>query len=263
MFERLVKSIMDYIVILFLLLCLFTHTVFNQDFKWGSLANTDGLTLVGIVLALLSSILVKFPLFRRLVGAILLKTNFHHLDYSIEVLAFAPIGTTTTQIFDIFSESVISSGLTSNDYNIKYEDLNKITFYHRAIAGNIEISKTTIIEQGRDCYLIKIDSVSAYRSIENNIKFIGNCFLEDIMDQTFSLKNINVRISKKNSEYKVAQMGLLLSARKYKVQHSHIEIQSSRTTKITIDSNTGVSMISTSRGDFLNSIDALKTVLMS
>lgn len=254
---------MDYIVILFLLLCFISHTFLNQDFSWTSLANTDGLTLIGIVLALLGSILIKFSLFRRLIGAILLKLNFHNLDYSIEILVLVPETTTVTEIFDHFSDSAVTSDLSSNDYNIKYEDFNKIVFYHRALAGNVEICKTSVIEGGRHCFQIKLDGVSTYRLIERNIKFIGNCFLEDIMNKGFGLKTINTRLYRKNSEYKISQMGILLSARDYKIKHSHLEIQSSRTTKITIDSNNGVSMSSTSRGDFLNSIDALKTVLMS
>lgn len=263
MFERFIKSIMDFIVILFLILCLLTHTFFNQSFEWKTLANTDGLTLIGIVLALLSSILVKIPLFRKVVVAILLKLNIHHLDYRLEILTLAPETTTTEQVFNIFSESVTSFNYSSNDFDIKYEDSNKIMVYHRGIKANIEISKTSIIEGGKDCFLIRLDHVSEYRSIERNMKFVGNCFLEDLMNQMYTLKNISIRVSKKNSEYKVADMGVLLSARKYKVHHSRTEIQADRTTKITIDSNTGISMISTSRGDFINSIDALKKVLMS
>lgn len=263
MFEKLIKSLMEYIVILFLILCFITHTFFNQDFSWNSLANTDGLTLVGIILALLSSILVKFPFFRRVMGAILLKLNYHNLDYSVDILTFAPEISNVVEIFDLFSQSVVSSDLSSNDFNVKYEDENKVVFYHRALAGNVEICKTTIIEEGRNCFQIKLDGGTTYRSIERNMKFLGNVFLEDIMNKGYRLKSINTRVFKKNSEYKISQMGILLSVRKFKIKYSHLEIQSSRTTLITIDSNKGVSISSTSRGDFLNSIDTLKTVLMS
>lgn len=264
MFERLIKTATDYIVIIFLVLCFLSHTFFNSEFKWSSLANTDGLTLLAIVLALFASISIKIPVIRKLIGAILLKLNFHHLDYSIELKVLAPETTTTSsEIFDIFMDSIISGNFSSNDFDMKYEDINKISFFHRAIAGNVEITKTAFTEQGLNFFSIKIDGVSAYRSIEKNARFLGNRFLEDLSNKRFILKNIFIRIVRKNTEYKIAHMGLLLSARKYDVQSSHTEIKSNMTTKIIIDSNNGVSMISTSRADFIESIEALKTVLMS
>ncbi len=98
---------------------------------------------------------------------------------------------------------------------------------------------------------------------KKNIKFFINNFLEQLTSEQIQLEKINLTITNENTEYNLSDKGILIDPRKYKIRYSSVEIASSPNTTISINSTSGLSITSTSKGDFANAMDALKNILIS
>ncbi|CAH0346748.1 hypothetical protein [Bacillus sp. CECT 9360] len=269
MYKKVIDGIGFYFALSFIILSFFAHTFFNDEFTWRGMLNTDGLTLLGLLGAFLSMIVLKIPLLRRLIVSVLLKTNFLQLDYHITVNFKAAANENVEDLFLNFQEAIRSfQKFSSNDFSMNFSNHNKVKIFHRAIAGNVEIYKSSNDDEDEDCedltnWIIQIDGVSPYRVLERNINFLCNSYLELLSRRNVHSNKISITVSRRNSEYSLNNMGVLLSARKYNVNQAFVEITSNETTVITIDTNKGVAMTSRNKGDFLNSIEALKSVLIS
>jgi len=268
MLNSIVNNTFYVISILFLTLSFLSATFFNVNFTYKSLLNTDGLTLIGILFALVTLILQKIPIFRRFIIFLLLKFNFLQLDYRFEVLLTAPKNFKVDDFWMYFQESVINfQKFKSNDFKITFSNNNKIHSFHRAVGGNIEIEKTENFEsdsnKDNNNWIFSIDGISPYRVLERNMNFVINTYLEMMSKEHIISEKISLTISKNNTEYDLEKIGVLLSARNYKLSQANIVIECNQDTIITLNSNFGVTMTSRNKGDFSNSLEALKSVLIS
>ncbi|KAB7663381.1 hypothetical protein [Bacillus sp. B1-b2] len=268
MVKKLIDNVFYVISILFLTFSFLSATFLNENFTYRSLLNTDGLTLLGIIFALVALIFQKIPIFRRAIIFVLLRLNFWQLDYRFEISLCAPKEIKVEDLFKYFSESVENfDNFKSNKFKVNFTNKNKMKIFHRALAANVEFDKTIDYSSERDSNLnywnISVDGVSSYRIVERNIIFMINTYLEKILKDKIISTKINLTISKNNTEFDLEKIGVLLSARKYKLNHSNIQIDCNENTIITINSNYGITMTSQNKGDFSNSLEALKSVLIS
>ncbi|MEK4245298.1 hypothetical protein MKZ20_08135 [Psychrobacillus sp. FSL K6-2684] len=260
MVPSILNQIFYVVSILFLVLSFLSATFFNEDFTFKSLLNTDGLTLIGIIFSLTTLILQKIPLFRRLIIFVLLRFNYLQLDYRLEVSVVTQKKYEVEDIWGFFEESVINfEKYKTNDYKFSYTSNNKIHSFHRAVGGNVHIEKTT----NNNNWTISIDGTSSYRILERNINFVINTYLEIMSKEQITSDKISLIISKNNTEYDLEKIGVLLSSKNYKMSHTNIEIECNTDTLITINSNYGITMTSKNKGDFSNSLEALKSILIS
>ena len=268
MLKKIIDNVFYVISILFLAFSFFSATFFNENFTYKSLLNTDGLTLIGIIFALITLILQKIPIFRRGIIFFLLRFNFLQLDYRFDISISAPKDIKVENLFEYLQESVNGfDKFKSNEFNMHFSNKNKIKVFHRALAANVEIEKTMNYSPEDDPNLsywnISIYNVSSYRILERNINFMINTYLEQVAKHHIISRKISLLIFKKNTEYDLEQIGVLLTARKYKLSQANLQIDCNQNTIITINSDYGITMTSQNKGDFSNSLEALKSVLIS
>jgi hypothetical protein len=266
--KKIIDNVFYVISILFLTFSFLSATFLNENFTYKSLLNTDGLTLIGIIFALATLILQKIPIFRRVIIFFLLRFNFLQLDYRFEISIIAPKNIKVDNIFEYLQESVDSfDKFKSNKFKMNFSNYNKIQIFHRALAGNVEIDKTVDFTSEGDSNLhfwnISVDGVSAYRILERNINFMINTYLETMLKYNIKSEKISLLISQNNTEYDLEKIGVLLSARKYRLSQANLQIDCNQNTIITINSNYGITMTSQNKGDFSNSLEALKSILVS
>lgn len=251
----------------FLIVSIIAQIFYNDEFSWLSFANTDGLTILALFLALISLVALKIPVLRKIIIWIMLKLNFLQIDYRMSTTIEAPEDITLDQLFEQFELSVIEYRLDSNSYNQNFRSNNTLRIFHRALASNIEIKRIENDDYDSESELSKwlliIDGVSPFRIVERNITFMLNKYLDILSRKNIHSSKVSLTISKKNTEYKLVDMGILLSARNYEINNSYTEINASNSTVITIDNNVGITMTSRNKGDFANSIVALKNILIS
>ncbi|WP_256831974.1 MULTISPECIES: hypothetical protein, partial [unclassified Paenibacillus] len=144
------------------------------------------------------------------------------------------------------------------------------SIFHRGMAANIIIKKIASShyqehgdEINTNAWKLEINGGNVFHRMEKNIKFFINNFLEQLTSEQIQLEKINLTITNENTEYNLSDKGILIDPRKYKIRYSSVEIASSPNTTISINSTSGLSITSTSKGDFANAMDALKNILIS
>lgn len=273
MYKKFVENVLYIITIIFLVGSIYTYIFVNDSFSWTSLFGTDGLTFFGLLFALITTIAIKIPLIKRILSWILLRLNYSQIDYRTEAI----IGLPPEKNLENIKEALISSLSKSTLFKQNTCDTNQNTeqvysIFHRGMAANIIIKKAVSPQNidysnenddPKSYWKIEINGGNVYHRMEKNIKFFVNNFLEELSLATATLEKINLTISNENTEYNLNDKGILINPRKYKIRYSSVEITSSPSTTISINSTSGLSITSRNKGDFSNAMDALKNILIS
>lgn len=268
MYKNIIDSLSYWIAIIFLVISFFAHTFFNDEFSWKSLLNTDGLTLLGILITFLSLIALKIPAIKKCIRWILLKIHYSQYDYRISILVNDYNKSEDIEsLLEKFEDTINTTNyINSNEWNENFRNNIRIKMFHRGLASNVELGKTHIPNPNNTStynqWTIIIDGVSNFRKIDDNIKYVTNNLLETLNEDNVKLSKISLIINKNNSELELKNIWLAINKKNYHINHSSIEITSNDSSVISVDTNVGITLTATNKGHFQSSIEIIKDLLI-
>lgn len=271
MYQRLVNNVLYVVSIIFLIGSIYAYIFKNDNFNWFSLFGTDGLTFFGLIIALISMLAMKIPLVKRIFGWVLLRFNFSQIDNITEaVINFPPDKSIDNIKKSLFDSLATCTLFKNNKFDVNQSTNLTYSIFHRGMAANIIIKKIASPhhydceeEPNNNTWKLEINGGNVFHRMEKNIKFFTNNFLDFLTTEQMQLEKINLTITNENTEYNLNDKGILIDRKKYNIRYSNVEITSSPNTTISINSTSGLSITSTSKGDFINAMDALKNILIS
>lgn len=271
MYKRFVENFIYWLSALFLVGSIYIYVAKIAKFKWQGLFGTDALTLYGEVVALLLMLVNKIPIIKRVIAWALLMLNFWQIDYEVTVIMIAPDNFAIAKLRECFDKAVESCGLYKHhDYKVNRDTKVSYEIFHRAMAANVILRKIPVDQDAWDSdeqeltqWKVEVNGVSTYRILSKNVKFIINNFLESAYREHVSVKKLFLSISNKHTEYSLADKGILINPRKYRISNSQVSIDYNKTTAIIIDSNKGLQLTSLDRGDFANAFGSIKQILIN
>ncbi|WP_285398101.1 hypothetical protein [Lysinibacillus sp. fls2-241-R2A-57] len=267
MYKNIIDTLSFWIAITFLVISFFAHTIFNNEFSWKSLLNTDGLTLLGIVFTFLSLVALKIPAIKKCIRWILLKINYSQYDYRISIFVNDYKKSEDIEsLLKKFEGTINNSNfVNSNEWQEVFKNDIRIKMFHRGIAANVELGKTHIYEPNNtdfNQWTITIDNISNFRKINENINYVTNDLLETLNENDVKLSKISLSINKNNSELELKNIWPVINKKNYHLNHSSFEITSNDSSVISVDTNVGITLTAKTKGHFQSSIEIIKDLLI-
>lgn len=269
MLRKLQKNFLFIFNMGFLILAFLGQTFWNSNFKWSNLLNTDGLTLLGIVVTFIVNLAPKVKSIRKLFYFIFLKLNILNIDYEIRCQIKTDTSVDLKTIIRNFHECIKTSNLyLDTKYDLNWDNKASYKIYHRAMASNITIKNVTEAFQGfsndeREIWEIQIDSVNKFGNLEKNIKFLINTFIEKLQEyKNSSIDKIQLVLNSNSSEFDISNKFELVDNKKYEKVSATATIRISDKSNIQITNLRGLTLSSASKGDFVNGFDVIKSILI-
>lgn len=270
LYRNAVAKIASWLTIIFLIGSAYVQ-INKSNFDWQALFGTDGLTLFGILAALISLLGPKIPLIRRFISWCLLSINYSQIDYGFMIYMESQKVLPISDLRSVFEKSITSAGLNIENYDINNLTDTHFRIYHRELATNISIKSvpnaeftigTTLSEDRKhNLWEIKVDGVSTFRIFERNWRFLNNYFLESLLNSGLRIDRINLKIASSTTEINLGDKGILLDTQKYKILNSRIEIACPDDARILLEKG-GIYLLANSRGEFNNALDTVKNILL-
>ena len=267
MFYKFIEKIGFFLSVTFLMLSIYFGTVGNSQFSFKSLIGTDGLTLYGSIMALLTMLSLKWSGIRKIFRFILLRLNISEYDYKVNIqLSYK-------NDIDVNSLTASSIDLLKREFNnnqLKYElnskSISQVKYYIRSMASNFTVK--SIVNNTSDEYSLyykysfQFDGVSKYSRMNRNIKIVTN-MIEDLTKDGFIVNIISLKIDKLGSEANVATGGIIYNRKNVEIVSSNIVLKNNDDSNITINNLTGISLSSSSIIKFLSSYEIIQDILIS
>ena len=235
-----------------------------------SLLNTDGLALIGLIISLITMISLRWYYVRKAFNLILLNTNVANISYSLEINFESSEFSSIEDVKKVFFDTAGNfKKFKTKNFNFISENKNSYKFNFRQMASNCEIKLMDKIplEDDEDEFLYKwkfeINGVINFRTLNRNIKFLTNGFLEKLQEKDVKVKKINLLVSKEDTEFSIIDKGFFERIKIYEILSSRVTIDTCTTAKIELDSSKGLTLYSRNKGDFLNALEDFKFLLIS
>lgn len=242
----------------FLVLSIFAR--FIKNVKLIEFLNTDGLAIAGCTITLIAVIIPKFDFFKRIINKLVYKMNFIELDYKLDI----EFTYDRDELF-LLQEVAEYLKLSISEYkrysNQEMEPLNlgqrQECYTFKPMASNIVLKKYP-----ENILVITFEGVVKSKRFQNNISFILHHLIEDLKNNNFKIKNINLSIFRENTENLVMDKGFFSHIGHYDIHDSNIEIMTDDDTLIKINNHNGISLNTRTKKAFITGIVDLQYILI-
>ncbi|MBX9179712.1 hypothetical protein HCG68_01895 [Paeniclostridium sordellii] len=248
---------MFYATILYLGISFYYATFGNTEFTVKSLLNTDGLTLLGIIITFTYTIMSKSEYIRYRINS--LRVNGKVFDYKITLMFDYKQEIDLENIKEAF-DNVLSNYKKIKILNIEATNTNKsfTKYYYRDIFSNINF----YLDRENNNLYIDLYGGITYKSITELVKFL----VLDLLDENNFTKKlffnrVELRLDSRNSEFKISNLILNDNIEKYKIMESYINIEVDENTDLKID-NGVIHMNSINKNSFFKSYEKIKSIII-
>lgn len=222
-----------------------------------SLLNTDGLTLLGIIITFIYTILSKSDYIRYKINSFIINSKV--FDYKVTLMFEYDQNIELANIKKIFDSTLLNDRKIEK-LNIEPLDTKKsiAKYYYRDIFSNVTFSID------RDYKTLHIDLYGGitYKSITELVKFLILDLLgDDIFTKKIFFKRAELRLDARNSELKMSNLILNENIEKYKIMQSNINIEVDKNTDLKIE-NGVIYMNSINKSSFFKSYDKIKSIII-
>ncbi len=228
--------------------------------------NTDGLALVGVLLALYSSIMWKISFIRKVTNYLILNYIPKNINYEIEVVFVTKSNEEIQYYIDKFWDTAKSFSKFKSSNHTVLNSSNKIhLFDFTPMASKIEIK--FLKEQCKEkmvsekYWKITNKGICTFRTINLNKDFLLNKFIEKLQEENFRLDKINFKILKQDTEIKLLNAKDINVIDDFELRKFNLLYDISLNTKIEIDSSTGITVFSDNKGDFIIAYNEFKSII--
>lgn len=270
-----VQKIMTFIfTVIFLIIAIYNNELFKLlfiehsfDFKIiKPLLNTDGLSLIALILSIVYIFLSQSYFFRKILNFIILKFSIANINYTLDI-TLKINAENELQIFEETLNEVISKNKKYKDTSSKIlvSSKNKIQIFYKGLASIIDIQFTSFFEDEDEENIkkckISLSGTTNFRTIEENIRCILHSYLEKLPKDT-EINKISFTISKKDSELSIANKISLSDLNNFKVLSSSVHLETTNGSNITFGDK-GLSLTVRSIGEFVNAFEDFKYILIN
>ncbi|MGL6025023.1 MAG: hypothetical protein ACRC0F_10455 [Cetobacterium sp.] len=264
--KRYIEIVGFFLTVFFLIFAIIKNNLWNvRPFnleKISPLLNTDGLSLLGCIFGLIFAILNKSYYIRKCLNYIFLNLNTSNLNYSLEVVFKTKDTIDTEKIKETFTDLLESyKKYKSSNYDVLNFGKNKINIFYKSMASYVEF-KILEEEEGIIRWKISIKGTCNFKTIEKNVSFLVNCYLEKLIVEELKIDKIILSISEEDTEFSVVDKGLFEKIKNFKIIHPQITIKTSTSAQIILG-KTGLSLYAKNKGDFIDAIEEFKYLLIS
>lgn len=229
----------------------------DGSFTIKSLLNTDGLTLLGIVITFIYTIMSKSEKIRYIINSVRIKNKI--FDFKMTVMFDYKQEIILEDIKKDFDD-ILSKYKKIKVLNIEPTNTKKsiIKYYYRDIFSNVTFS----LDRESKKLFVDLYGGVTYKNITDLVKLLVLDFLDrDLDSRKILFSRVNLRLDSRNSDLKMSNLVLNDNIEKYKIIESYINIEVDENADLKID-NGVIYIDSIRKNSFLQAFEKIKGIII-
>lgn len=231
--------------------------------------NTDGLALVGLIIALINHLFLKLPIMKKFTRWVSLNYLNDNIKFSFEINFSSEKIDEISYIKNIiFNEANQYEKFNSTNAENIIENTNMFKMTFLPLASTLEVKKMKNDDinnesKRKNYWKITNTGVCTFKTININKDFILERVIEALQTSAINIEKIHLNFEKEDSQLKV------FNPKKYNLNSDctaeffSVKYSTKTNAKITLDSNKGITLYANNKNAFKNAYEEFKNLLIN